>query len=131
MGRAVVGVLVRRGQRVGTCLAGRSARSAALADAAGLVDLGDDATLVREADVLLSIVAPSDARSFAERIARAVDAAGTDLLFADCNATAPETALEIERIVTGSGASFVGAAIIGPPPKGARDRKSKRLNSCH
>src|SRR3546814_9940471 len=77
MGHAVGGLLVRSGQRVVTCLAGRSSRSAALADAAGLVDLGDDATLVREADVLLSIVPPSDARSFAERIARAVDAAGT------------------------------------------------------
>src|SRR3546814_9875242 len=54
-----------------------------------------------------------------------------DLLFADCNATAPETALEIERIVTGSGASFVDAAIIGPPPKGALPSPRFYVSGAH
>ena len=117
MGHAVAAGLKAGGLRVVTCLAGRSARTRALAAAAGVEDLGDDVTLVRAADVLLSILVPAQAEEVAHRIAAAVQRAGTDLLYVDCNAIAPETAREVGRIVESAGARFVDAGIIGPPPR--------------
>ena len=117
MGHAVAAGLKAGGLRVVTCLAGRSARTRALAAAAGVEDLGDDVTLVRAADVLLSILVPAQAEEVARRIAAALQRAGTDLLYVDCNAIAPETAREVGRIVESAGARFVDAGIIGPPPR--------------
>lgn len=113
-----VGAVLRHGDlRVITCLEGRSTRTRGLAEAAGIEAVPDDATLVREADALLSILVPSKAIELAERIARAVRRTGADLLYVDCNAVAPQTAREIAGIVEAAGARFVDAGIIGPPPR--------------
>ena len=73
--------------------------------------------LVRAADALLSILVPAQAGALAARIAAALRGAGTDLLYVDCNAIAPQTACEVGRIVEAAGARFVDAGIIGPPPR--------------
>jgi 3-hydroxyisobutyrate dehydrogenase-like beta-hydroxyacid dehydrogenase len=117
MGHAVAARLKAGGLRVVTSLAGRSARTRSLAAAAGVEDLGDDATLVRAADLLLSILVPAQAEELARRIAAALQRTGTALLYVDCNAIAPETAREVGRIVESAGARFVDAGIIGPPPR--------------
>jgi 3-hydroxyisobutyrate dehydrogenase-like beta-hydroxyacid dehydrogenase len=121
MGHAVAAVLKDRGLRVVTCLAGRSARTRALAAAAGVEDLADDEALVRAADALLSIVVPAQAEELAWRIAAALQRTGTDLLYVDCNAIAPESAREVGRVVERAGARFVDAGIIGPPPRRGAD----------
>ena len=117
MGHAVGAVLKSNGLRVVTCLAGRSARTRALAAAAGIEDLGAEVAVVRAADALLAILVPAQAGALAARIAAALRAAGTDLLYVDCNAIAPQTAREVGRIVEEAGARFVDAGIIGPPPR--------------
>jgi 3-hydroxyisobutyrate dehydrogenase-like beta-hydroxyacid dehydrogenase len=116
MGHAVGRTLREGGLRVITCLQGRSVRTAALSAAAGIVDVGNDAALVQEADVLLAILVPDQARAMAERIAAAVRATGTELLYADCNAVAPQTTRDIGTLLTEAGARFVDAGIIGGPP---------------
>lgn len=80
-------------------------------------DLGDDAALVGAADALLSILVPAQAEALAQRIAAAVRATGSDLLYVDCNAIAPETARRVGAVVEAAGARFVDAGIIGPPPR--------------
>lgn len=117
MGHAVGRVLREHGARVVTALAGRSPRTAALAAAAGIADLGDDRALVEEADMLLSILRPDRAIALAERFAGPVRASGKKLLFVDCNAVAPETARRIGQIVAAAGGRFVDAGIIGAPPR--------------
>ncbi len=117
MGHSVGAVLKAGGLRVITCLAGRSARTRALAAEAGIEDLADDAALVRAADALLSILVPAQAEALAARIGKAARASGSDLLYVDCNAIAPETARRVGAIVEAAGARFVDAGIIGPPPK--------------
>ena len=116
MGHAVGRTLRDGGLRVITCLRGRSARTAALSAAAGIVDVSDDAALVREADVALAILVPDQARAMANRIAAAVRATGAELLYADCNAVAPQTTREIGAVLAAAGARFVDAGIIGGPP---------------
>ena len=117
MGHAVGAVLKSNGLRVVTPLAGRSARTRALAAAVGIEDLGAEVAVVRAADALLAILVPAQAGALAARIAAALHGAGTDLLYVDCNAIAPQTAREVGRIVEEAGARFVDAGIIGPPPR--------------
>jgi 3-hydroxyisobutyrate dehydrogenase-like beta-hydroxyacid dehydrogenase len=117
MGHAVATVLCHHGLRVITCLHGRSPRTAALAERAGIESVTDDATLVAEADALLSILVPARALDLAERSAAAVRERGADLLYVDCNAIAPQTARRVGEIVEGAGARFADAGIIGGPPK--------------
>ena len=117
MGHAVGAVLKSNGLRVVTPLAGRSARTRALAAAAGIEDLGDEVAVVRAADALLAILVPAQAGALAARIAAALHGAGTDLLYVDCNAIAPQTAREVGRTVEDAGARFVDAGIIGSPPR--------------
>jgi 3-hydroxyisobutyrate dehydrogenase-like beta-hydroxyacid dehydrogenase len=116
MGHAVGAVLRQGGLRVITCLRGRSARTFALAAEAGIEDMPDDETLVQEAEILLSILVPAEARAAAERVARAVRATGADLLFAECNAIAPRTVCGVAELLVAAGARCVDAGIIGGPP---------------
>lgn len=116
MGHAVAKVLKAGGLQVITCLAGRSARTRALAESAGVRDVGDDAALVAEADLLLSILVPAQAEALAARLAPTLRVAGKALLYADCNAIAPQSARGVGAIVEEAGGRFVDAGIIGPPP---------------
>jgi 3-hydroxyisobutyrate dehydrogenase-like beta-hydroxyacid dehydrogenase len=120
MGHAIGRRLREHGLRVITCLQGRSARTAALAAAAGIDDTGDDATLVHESDVLLAVLVPAEALGLARRIALALRTTGATLLYVDCNAISPQTARQIEQVVTAAGARFADAGIIGGPPAPGR-----------
>jgi len=120
MGHAIGAVLHQHGMRIVTNLRGRSARTLALAKEAGISDVFDDETLVREADILLSILPPDRAYAFAERIAAIVRKTGATLLFVDCNAIAPRTAQALDQLLTEAGASFVDVCIIGSPPQAGK-----------
>jgi 3-hydroxyisobutyrate dehydrogenase-like beta-hydroxyacid dehydrogenase len=122
MGSGVGAVLHQHGLRVLTCLAGRGTASRERAAQKGIQDVPDLETLVRECDVVLSILPPAVAGAVADQVAAAVRATGADLLYADCNAIAPGTAREIARTMLDSGARFADAGIIGGPP----DRSSNR-----
>src|SRR5918911_4251452 len=104
MGHAVGRVLREHGLTVLTCLAGRSARTRELAAVAGFEDRPSLEDLVRDADILLSILVPSAAAATGDQVASAVRATGTSLLFADCNAIAPSTTRAIGAAVTEAGA---------------------------
>jgi 3-hydroxyisobutyrate dehydrogenase-like beta-hydroxyacid dehydrogenase len=120
MGHAIGRTLRSGGLRVVTSLEGRSARTAALASAAGIEALPDDATLVREADALLAVLVPAAAPALGERIARALEATGETLVYADLNAIAPRTTQGIGARLEGAGARFVDGGIIGGPPQPGR-----------
>jgi 3-hydroxyisobutyrate dehydrogenase-like beta-hydroxyacid dehydrogenase len=124
MGHAVGAVLRQGGLRVITQLDGRSGRTRARAAAAGLEQVAHDLELVREADILLSILVPAQATALAERIASTLRAAAKDLVYVECNAIAPQTTRQIGEVLAAAGARFVDAGIIGPPPKtGARSTR--------
>jgi len=124
MGSAVGGALVRAGYRVVTAGQGRSAASRALAERAGIEDVGSLAAVVRAAALVLSIVPPAAARGFAAETALAIRATGARPTFVDCNAVAPQTVCEVEAIVAPAGAPFVDVGIVGrgPGPGGERTR---------
>jgi 3-hydroxyisobutyrate dehydrogenase-like beta-hydroxyacid dehydrogenase len=80
---------------------------------AGINDVGSDAALVHEADMVLSVLPPGDAVGLARRIAAAAEKENTEFLFVDCNAVSPGTAAEIAGILQGVGIKCVDAAIRG------------------
>ena len=115
MGSGVAQRLTENGVTVLTSLAGRSEASAKRAKAAGMRAV-DDAQLM-EAELFLSIVPPGDARALAERFKPLLAAANRKPVFVDCNAVSPPTMRGNAEVIAASGAPFVGAGIIGPPPK--------------
>ena len=119
MGQAVGALLARGGVRVVTCLAGRSERTRALARAAGFVDLPSVEALVREAELVLSIVPPAEALAVARDVAAALGASGARLTYVDCNAIAPRTARAVAAVIAPTGSGFVDAGIVGGPPREA------------
>lgn len=87
--------------------AGRSEATQQRARDAGIEDCGDLTTLVRDADIILSVCPPHDADS----VATAVASAGFTGLFADCNAIAPQKTRQIGQQFS----RFVDGGIIGGP----------------
>jgi len=124
MGSAVGAALVRAGYRVVTDLSRRGAHSRALAARARLVDVGSLEAVVREAELVLSIVPPAAALACAQDVAAALRATGTTPAFADCNAVSPATVGAIARLFDGTGAPFIDVGIVGraPRPGGERTR---------
>ena len=98
-----------------TSLAGRSEDSAKRARAAGMQPVDDRA--LAEADFLLSIVPPGDALALAKRLNQMLAAANKKPIYVECNAVSPATMLKIADVIAATGCPFVGAGIIGPPPK--------------
>ena len=119
MGHTVGDVLRQNGARVITCLEGRSARTRALAEKAGIIDVPTYRQLVTESDLVLSIMVPAQAMSAAAAVADALRGTDTPLTYADCNAIAPQTVRTLGEVLTSAGGIFVDASIIGPPPRTA------------
>ncbi len=115
MGSGVAQRLTENKVKVLTSLAGRSEASAKRARAAGMIAV-EDAQLT-EADFLMSIVPPGDALGLAKRLAPVLTAANKKPVYVECNAVSPRTMLEIAGVIGATGCPFVGAGIIGPPPK--------------
>jgi L-threonate 2-dehydrogenase len=116
MGHSIGAVLHQHGLRIVTNLQGRSPRTIDLAKTAGFINIEDDEKLVDEADIILSILPPSQARTCTERIATVLRRTGKMLLFVDCNAISPRTVQSLDQLITEAGGSFVDGGIIGGPP---------------
>jgi 3-hydroxyisobutyrate dehydrogenase-like beta-hydroxyacid dehydrogenase len=119
MGQAVAGRLKEYGYAIYTALQGRSARTRGLAAKAGIDDCGSMNELVARCDMVWSILNPAAAVDKAREAAAAMQATGRPITYVDCNAIAPQTVGEIDRIVTAAGGTFIDAGIVGPPPRGA------------
>ncbi len=117
MGSGVGGVLKKNGLRVLTALDGRSDASKQRAAEEGFVDVGSLDELVKQSDLVLSILVPSEALSFAQDIAEAIVRTDSKIAVADCNAVSPATGAKIAEIITPAGGKFIDAGIIGPSPR--------------
>ncbi|MDI6097212.1 NAD(P)-binding domain-containing protein [Actinoplanes sp. NEAU-A12] len=128
MGSGLGWALREGGHDVVTSLAGRSARTARLADAAGLRVVPGLADVVTEADVILVVTPPGAAVGaagdiattaaiphVAERLARAGQRTARPLVV-DLNAISPATATTAATVITAAGLDFVDGSISGPPP---------------
>ena len=117
MGHTVGERLRKHGLRVIAHLADRSERTRQLAAKAGIEEVASYEALVQEADMALCILVPAQADAAARNVASALRQTSADLLYADCNAIAPQTTRGIGEVITDAGGRFVDASIIGPPPR--------------
>jgi 3-hydroxyisobutyrate dehydrogenase-like beta-hydroxyacid dehydrogenase len=117
MGHVVGQRLITHGMPVLTCLDGRSERTRALAVKAGIGDVPTYGDLVRETEMILSIMVPGEAVRAATKVAEALRETGETIAYVDCNAIAPATGREIDGIIRGAGSVYVDASIIGGPPR--------------
>lgn len=122
MGSNVGRKLVEAGNLVLTSLEGRSEATRDRARKAGMVD-ASWSDIVKTADIVLSIIPPRDAVSFAERLLREYNSVDrvdkAPLVFADCNAVNVVTIKAIASLFTDSPIRFIDGCIIGGPPSGA------------
>ncbi|MFE7312827.1 DUF1932 domain-containing protein [Streptomyces sp. NPDC057555] len=113
---AAFGAQLRRGNvRVLWCMDGRSSRSRARAEGAGLEGVQNLAQLVARADVLLSLCPPAAAVD----VARQVAACGFDGgLYIEANAITPHRVREVSGLLPG--AVVIDGAVVGSPPVGGK-----------
>lgn len=116
MGHAIGRVLRERSLDVITCLAGRSERTRGLSAQAGIREVASYDDLLREAELVLSILVPAEAVAAARLVADGMRRVGRGPCFADCNAVSPATASTIAESITNAGGKFIDASIIGFPP---------------
>ena len=116
MGHAVARALREGGHRVLAALDGRSPRTCALAELADAKNVGSLNAMVLQSDLILSIMPPAAAASFALSVSIEMRNTRSTPVFADCNALAPTTVQEIARTVIGFGGKFIDGSIIGAPP---------------
>jgi 3-hydroxyisobutyrate dehydrogenase-like beta-hydroxyacid dehydrogenase len=115
MGAAVGKRLTENKVTVLTALTGRSAGSVKRAREADMRDASERE--LTEADFLLSIVPPGDALALAQQLSPVLTAANKKPIYVDCNALSPPSVEGIAAVIAATGCPFVGAGIIGPPPK--------------
>lgn len=115
MGAGIGRRLNENGVTVLTSIAGRSEESVKRAREAGM-QVAEDRALA-EADFLMSVIPPGEALALAQRLAPVLAAANRKPIYVECNAVSPATMLKIADVVAATGCRFVGAGIIGPPPK--------------
>jgi len=116
MGAAVAAQIQRTDIPVLWCPRGRSDSTVERATAAGLEPRTDLAALLAAADIVVSICPPE----FAEDLASSVAGHQYAGVYVDANAISPQRCQRIEKLLVSSGARFIDASIIGPPPSDDR-----------
>ena len=116
MGHNVGIALKKHGLRVITCLEGRSERTRNLSKTARIEDMPSLEAMVKESDLILSIMPPAAAIQTARQVATAMKLAKNTPYYADCNAVSTGTTLKTAEIIAEAGASFIDAGIAGSPP---------------
>ncbi|MBI2371427.1 MAG: NAD(P)-dependent oxidoreductase [Deltaproteobacteria bacterium] len=113
MGAAWARLLRRHGQEVLTYLDDRSERTKKRAQEAAVASRESVEALVRDADVVVSLVPTSAADPVADAVARAIPQAHPGLLFVEANAIAPGRVQAIARRIEAAGGRCVDAAVLG------------------
>jgi L-threonate 2-dehydrogenase len=121
MGSAVAKRLLDRGAKVRTALHNRSRASRERVRNLGIPFVESDSALVRDVDIVLSIVPSGQALIAAEQVATALRELDRKPLFVDCNAVSPQTAEKIAGTIQAAGCDFVDGGIIGSAPRDGYD----------
>jgi 3-hydroxyisobutyrate dehydrogenase-like beta-hydroxyacid dehydrogenase len=111
-------VLAGHGVKVLTYAKDRSETTRQRAEKIGVECVPSMESLVKDADLIVSIVVPFAAKRVANKVAKATAKSGRkDLLYLDANAISPMTADQIGKILQPSGVNFVDGCIIGSASK--------------
>lgn len=81
-----------------------------------MLDASDE-EIVRESEIILSIVPPSEALEVGARFAKLMQGGGPCPFFVDCNAIGLSTVARLAHLFENAGDQFVDGAILGYPPR--------------
>jgi len=115
MGSALAARLLEHGARVLTSLDGRSAETVDRACAVRMENASLE--MIAGADLVLSIVPPSEALNLAKALAKPLRETRFKPAYIDCNAISPGTKTAIASILADTGCDFLDGAIVGSPPQ--------------
>src|SRR6516165_246693 len=115
MGSAISVRLVESGARVLTSLDGRSVATVSRARAAGIENVAPET--IATADLILSIVPPSEAVALAKGLVTLLSRSRHKPVYIDCNALSPKTKIEIAGILAETGCDIIDGVIVGAPPQ--------------
>ena len=111
-------ILTGRGVEVLTYARDRSETTRKRAENVGVKCVPSTAVLVKDADLIVSIVVPSAAKRVATKVAKAASKSGRrNLLYLDANAISPMSADEIGKVLQRSDVNFIDGCIIGSATK--------------
>lgn len=117
MGSSLGSLLSLSNIRVITDASKRSSRTQSLASQAGIEDVGSIQAVLRQADIVLSVLVPSEAFALAASLIDVVSVGDHANLrvkyFVDLNAIAPKTARNIAQICDCTGIQFIDGGIMG------------------
>ncbi len=122
MGHGCAIAFRENGFRVVTTLTGRSARTRGLAETAQIEDLESFEEVVKQADLVLSILPPESALAQAKIVADAMIATDRRPVYADCNAISPGTSQQVGAEIARAGAVYIDAGILGFNPVKTKGR---------
>jgi 3-hydroxyisobutyrate dehydrogenase-like beta-hydroxyacid dehydrogenase len=122
MGSAIAKRIKESGKNVYTALDGRSERTKALGREAGLSDIGSMDKLVSTCELVVSVINPGEAMNVAKDVAAAMKKTGRKIAFADLNAVSPQTTRDLDETIREAGGMYIDGGIIGPPPRGEKDK---------
>ena len=125
MGQALAHGVRLNGHQTCWASAGRSAATRARAGAAEWLDLVTVDALAVQCQVLVSVCPSQAALTMAQTVARA----GFAGLYIDVNPLAQARLQAMQSLFTGSGARFVDAALVGPPPVAGSNQTTMLLLS--
>jgi 3-hydroxyisobutyrate dehydrogenase-like beta-hydroxyacid dehydrogenase len=114
LGAALGSLLEKNGIRVVTTLNGRSQHTVRLGRAAGLTVLDSLSDVVREADVVVSVVPPDAAATLADQYAELAALSPAGAIYVDVNSIGPKLVRSVGDRITAGGRSFVDASVRGP-----------------
>jgi 3-hydroxyisobutyrate dehydrogenase-like beta-hydroxyacid dehydrogenase len=112
MGSAVGAAAVTAGSSVLWVSEGRSDSSRERAERAGLDDAGTLKAVVDRCGLIVCVCPPIAAVEVAELVA----SLGFEGTYLDANAISPARSNQIERVIQGSGGTYIDGSIIGGPP---------------
>ena len=120
MGAAVGNVLNQNGFEIFGILNGRSEATRLRATSAGFRDVETLKKGLEHADIVFSILPPSEAKSIATKVAELMAGILEKPFYVDCNAVSPESAKEVAAILKLGGAETIDCGIVGNPPGGSQ-----------
>lgn len=110
------------GHRVVATLAGRSARTAGLAE--GLELLADLEEVVAAADLVVTVCPPGQAEEVLEAVLACAGRTGAAPVVLDANALSPASVTRLVRVAAAAGLRLVDGAVSGGPPRPEDDPTS-------
>jgi 3-hydroxyisobutyrate dehydrogenase-like beta-hydroxyacid dehydrogenase len=114
LGAALGKLLLSRGASVVTTLEGRSQRTAQHCLTAGFTTLSSLEEVIRQSDIVISLVPPAAAEDVAEHYFALANLAPANALYLEANSISPNLAISLAHKAANCGRDFVDASIHGP-----------------